>query len=73
MKDGGELVTKSISIGGNEFKYEITNRDILSDHVSVNAPFQRFLSGLMPSYSAFGPGKEIRNFSYTRDLSLIQV
>ena len=52
------MKTVSCSVGDESEDYEITHKNVLEEHVSVNIPFQRLLSGLMPSYNGFVEGNE---------------
>ncbi len=59
FKDEGPLHPKVFKLGSKEITYEITRKNVANSPVSVNVPFQRFLAGLIPSFSAFTPGKNL--------------
>ena len=49
----GNLVPVNIRLETFNESFPITQKDVLSGPVSINAPLQRFLSGLLPSFNAF--------------------
>ncbi len=48
---------KTLRLKENSVTYSIGEVNIFRDHVSVNVPYQRFLSGLIPSFTGFPTGK----------------
>lgn len=51
--DQGPFKPFNCQLGNRKASYQITKKDVLKDRVSVNLPYQRFLSGLLPLFSGF--------------------
>ena len=49
---------KTVVLSGPDgtMEYDIPFKNVLSDKVSNNIPFQRFLSGLLPVYNEYNHG-----------------
>lgn len=47
------LKALKLSLGGEDFEYDIPTRNVLSEKVSNNVPFQRFMAGLLPVFNQF--------------------